>query len=149
MKRLLLLISTFTLLCSLSCKNDNKILIVEKNLNIVDSDSKLTESIGIETLGGVFTSLIQKESKIPIEISQVFSTASDNQDQIKISLFRGTDSIAKNNHFIGEYQVVNILPVPRGEPQIEIKIGVNDNFVWISAFDLKSKQNMNVVKNIQ
>ena len=82
-------------------------------------------SLGIETLGGVFTRLIEKNTKIPTKKSEVFSTASDNQTQVGIKVYQGEREMAAYNKFLGHFDLVGLPPAPRGRPQIEVTFDVD------------------------
>ena len=93
-------------------------------------------SLGIETLGGVFTRLISRNTTIPTRKSQVFSTAADGQTQVQISVFQGEREMAKDNKNLGQFQLVGIMPAPRGVPQIEVTFDIDANgIVHVSAKD--------------
>merc|ERR1712130_1078958 len=93
-------------------------------------------SLGIETLGGVFTRLIPRNSTIPTKKSQVFSTAADNQTQVGIKVFQGEREIAAHNKLLGSFELVGIPPAPRGVPQIEVAFDIDANgIVNVSAKD--------------
>lgn len=93
-------------------------------------------SLGIETLGGVFTRLIPRNSTIPTKKSQVFSTAADNQTQVGIKVFQGEREIAAHNKLLGQFELVGIPPAPRGIPQIEVTFDIDANgIVNVSAKD--------------
>jgi molecular chaperone DnaK len=93
-------------------------------------------SLGIETLGGVFTRLIPRNSTIPTKKSNVFSTAADNQTQVSIKVFQGEREIALNNKLLGEFELTGIPPAPRGIPQIEVTFDIDANgIVNVSARD--------------
>jgi molecular chaperone DnaK len=93
-------------------------------------------SLGIETLGGVFTRLIPRNSTIPTKKSQVFSTAADNQTQVGIKVYQGEREIAAHNKLLGQFELVGIPPAPRGVPQIEVTFDIDANgIVNVSAKD--------------
>merc|ERR1712196_562856 len=93
-------------------------------------------TIGIETLGGVFTPLIERYSTIPTKKSQVFSTAEDNQSAVTIRVFQGERKIATNNKLLGQFNLEGINPAPRGIPQIEVAFDVDANgILHVSAKD--------------
>ncbi|XP_047333606.1 heat shock 70 kDa protein, mitochondrial-like isoform X2 [Impatiens glandulifera] len=93
-------------------------------------------SLGIETLGGVFTRLINRNTTIPTKKSQVFSTAADNQTQVGIKVLQGEREIAADNKMLGEFELVGIPPSPRGMPQIEVTFDIDANgIVTVSAKD--------------
>jgi len=93
-------------------------------------------SLGIETLGGVFTRLIDKNTTIPTKKSQVFSTAEDNQSAVTIRVFQGEREMASNNKLLGQFDLVGIPPSPRGIPQIEVTFDIDANgIVNVSAKD--------------
>ncbi|MDD2433403.1 MAG: molecular chaperone DnaK, partial [Clostridia bacterium] len=94
-------------------------------------------SLGIETLGGVFTKLIERNTTIPTSKSQVFSTAADNQTSVEIHVLQGEREMAAYNKTLGRFQLTGIPPAPRGIPQIEVKFDIDANgIVNVSAKDL-------------
>ena len=94
-------------------------------------------SLGIETLGGVFTKLIERNTTIPTKKSQIFSTAADGQTSVDIRVFQGEREMAANNKLLGNFQLTGIPPAPRGIPQIEVTFDIDANgIVHVSAKDL-------------
>merc|ERR1712176_280548 len=105
-------------------------------------------SLGIETLGGVFTRLIPKNTAIPSKKSEVFSTAVDNQSQVGIKVYQGEREMAADNKYLGSFDLVGIPPAPRGRPQIEVTFDIDANgIVNVAAQDKGTgkKQNLQVV----
>ena len=93
-------------------------------------------SLGIETLGGVFTKLIERNTTIPVKKSQVFSTAADNQPAVGIMVYQGEREMAANNKLLGNFELVGITPAPRGLPQIEVTFDIDANgILHVSAKD--------------
>jgi molecular chaperone DnaK len=94
-------------------------------------------TLGIETLGGVFTPIVEKNTTIPTDKSKVFSTASDNQPSVEIHVLQGERKFAKDNKTLGRFQLVGIPPAPRGVPQIEVTFDIDVNgIVSVKAKDL-------------
>ncbi|MBI5111290.1 MAG: Hsp70 family protein, partial [Rhodovulum sp.] len=93
-------------------------------------------SLGIETLGGVFTRIIDRNTTIPTKKSQVFSTAEDNQNAVTIRVFQGEREMAADNKLLGQFDLMGIPPAPRGVPQIEVSFDIDANgIVNVSAKD--------------
>ena len=98
-------------------------------------------SLGIETLGGVFTKLIDRNTTIPVKKSQVFSTAADNQPEVDIHVLQGERQFAKDNKTLGRFSLTGIMPAPRGVPQIEVTFDIDANgIVHVSAKDLGTQK---------
>ena len=94
-------------------------------------------SLGIETMGGVFTKIIERNTTVPVKKSQVFSTAADNQPAVSIVVLQGERARAADNHKLGEFNLNDIPPAPRGVPQIEVTFDIDANgIVHVSAKDL-------------
>ncbi|GFY66397.1 stress-70 protein, mitochondrial [Trichonephila inaurata madagascariensis] len=103
-------------------------------------------SLGIETLGGVFTKLITKNTTIPTKKSQVFSTAADGQTQVEIKVFQGEREMANDNKLLGQFSLVGIPPAPRGIPQIEVTFDIDANgIVNVYAKDRATGKEQNIV----
>jgi len=94
-------------------------------------------SLGIETLGGIFTKIIEKNTTIPTKKSQIFSTATDNQPAVTIKVYQGEREMAADNKLLGLFELVGIPPAPRGVPQIEVSFDIDANgILHVSAKDL-------------
>src|SRR3990170_140829 len=95
-------------------------------------------SLGIETLGGIFTKLIERNTTIPTRKGQTFSTAQDNQNAVSIRVFQGEREMANNNKLLGQFDLLGIPPAPRGMPQIEVTFDIDANGIaHVSAKDLR------------
>ncbi|MBR6826462.1 MAG: Hsp70 family protein, partial [Oscillospiraceae bacterium] len=102
-------------------------------------------SLGLETLGGVFTRLIDRNTTIPIKKTQVFSTASDNQPSVEIHVLQGEREMAAYNKTLGKFHLDGIAPAPRGVPQIEVTFNIDANgIVNVSAKDLGTGKEQNI-----
>src|SRR5260221_1120124 len=94
-------------------------------------------ALGIETLGGVFTKLIERNANIPTRKSEIFSTAADNQPGVEVHVLQGERPLARDNKTIGKFQLTDIPPAPRGVPQIEVAFDIDANgILHVSAKDL-------------
>jgi molecular chaperone DnaK len=102
-------------------------------------------SLGIETLGGVFTKLIERNTTIPTRKSQIFSTAQDSQTAVSIRVFQGEREMAENNKLLGQFDLVGIPPAPRGVPQVEVAFDIDANgIVHVSAKDLGTQKEQSI-----
>ena len=102
-------------------------------------------SLGIETLGGVFTKLIERNTTIPVKKSQIFSTAVDNQPEVSIHVLQGERQFAKDNKTLGRFDLTGIMPAPRGVPQIEVTFDIDANgIVHVSAKDLGTNKSTDI-----
>ena len=102
-------------------------------------------TLGIETEGGVLTPIVERNTTIPVEKTQVFSTAADNQPAVTVKVFQGERKMAANNKVLGEFNLEGIPPAPRGVPQIEVKFDIDQNGILnVSAKDLGTQKEASV-----
>lgn len=102
-------------------------------------------SLGLETLGGVFTKLIERNTTIPVEKKQIFSTAADNQPGVEIHVLQGEREMAVDNKTLGRFLLEGILPAPRGVPQIEVTFSIDANGILnVKALDLGTKKEQKI-----
>ena len=102
-------------------------------------------SLGIETEGGLFTKLVERNTTVPTERKQVFSTAADNQTAVTVSVYQGERPMAKDNRLLGQFNLEGIAPAPRGAPQIELKFDIDANGILaVSAKDLGTNKEQTV-----
>jgi molecular chaperone DnaK len=102
-------------------------------------------SLGIETQGGVFTKLVERNTTVPTERKQTFSTAEDNQTAVTVRVFQGERPMANDNRLLGQFNLDGIPPAPRGMPQIEVKFDIDQNGILnVSAKDLGTSKEQSV-----
>jgi molecular chaperone DnaK len=105
-------------------------------------------SLGVETHGGLFAKLIQRNATIPTKATQVFTTVVDNQDTVEIHVLQGEREIAAENKSLGRFELVGVPPAPRGVPQIEVTFSIDSNgIVNVSARDLATNRSQSVQIN--
>ena len=103
-------------------------------------------SLGIETLGGVFNRIIERNTTIPTKKAQVYSTAADGQTQVSIRVFQGEREMANDNKFLGQFELVGIPPAPRGVPQIEVSFDIDANGIMkVSAKDQATGKDQSMI----
>jgi molecular chaperone DnaK len=102
-------------------------------------------SLGIETEGGIFTKLVERNTTIPTDKKNTFSTAADNQTAVTVSVYQGERPMARDNRLLGQFNLEGIPPAPRGTPQIEVKFDIDANGILnVSAKDLSSNKEQTV-----
>ena len=126
------------LLVALTCTATYAQVVVEARSPVVGTDDRLTENIGIETLGGVFTPLLTAGCLIPCLTFQTFSTADDNQTGIKLYLYRGDSKMVAQARRLGSFEIIGIPLAPRGKPNIRVSISVEDGNIIVRARDAQS-----------
>jgi molecular chaperone DnaK len=106
----------------------------------------MDETVGLETLGGVLTPLLQVGCKIPCATTQVFSTAADNQEQISIRLFRGSATMAADATPLGEFRIEGIPPKPRGQTQVDVRVAAEGRDLVLEANDVQTRRPYRLVR---
>jgi molecular chaperone DnaK len=102
-------------------------------------------SLGIETVGGIMTRLIERNQNIPVDRKQIFSTADDNQSAVTVKVYQGERDMAVDNRLLGQFNLEGIPPAPRGVPQIEVRFDIDANGILnVSAKDLGTGKEQNV-----
>jgi molecular chaperone DnaK len=141
--RTLLLILMLSLL-AFGCQKESRAPLVVEGATPIVGAGRTTEAFGIETLGGVFTPLIEPGTAVPCSLSEVFSTAADGQSQIMVAPFRGTNQMVASNHPLGRFQIVGIPSAPRGTPQVEVTFTITERQILISARDLTRNADLEI-----
>ena len=120
--------------------------IVEGPTPAVSDSGVLTQNFGIETLGGVFTYLIDRGCRVPCSISKTFPTAVDNQTEVKLLLYRGNAKLSKDATALGVYTVIGIPALPRAEPQVAVTFSVLRDKITVAAVDKKTNLPLVIAK---
>jgi len=128
-----------------SCSSPTSTVVVEENSPVVQGKF-LDENIGFESLGGILTPILKKGCKLPCEVSEVFSTADDNQNEISIKIVRGSDVMANKGKDLGLYKISGISPATRGKPRIEIIFKAIKGSILLSVHDKDNKSNLKLDK---
>jgi molecular chaperone DnaK (HSP70) len=128
-----------------SSSNPRSPVVVETHTPAI-ANGHVAETVGIETLGGVFTPLLTVGCKTPCISRETFSTAADNQDQITIGYFRGDAQLVTDAHFLGRYRLEGIPAMQRGEPQIEVVLTADGDQLTVEATDTRTKQPILVIR---
>ncbi len=112
----------------------------------VGPDGTVAAPVALETLGGVFTPLLETGCPIPCQKKEISSTASDNLDQVMVALYRGRVSMVRDATFHGRFQIKGIPPMKHGEPQIEVTVAVRGSDLVMEATDLQTSRPYKIVR---
>jgi molecular chaperone DnaK len=136
------------LMVLVACVNTGNVTKVSigSSTDIVGADKKLTESIGIEVIGGVFATLLEQGEEVPCYRTQVYSTGADKQTQVTLNLYKGNCELVKNCDFLGKYQISGFKEADRGKPIIQMVFGVDKDYIFISASDLVDNAKLKISK---
>ena len=145
MRPLLLLVTMF-FVGSVAISAGGTPIIVETRSPAVGADGRLVESVGLETIGGVFTPLLEVGCLLPCTSGQIFTTAADFQSQITISLFRGTAGVVAEVKPLGRFRVEGIPPMGRGLPQVSIVLSTSGNDLVLEARDASTREPYPIVR---
>lgn len=121
-----MLFSGLSLLSAASCSIDSSVVRVEERSPAIEG-GELVESIGIETLGGVFTPLLNRGESVPCQVTEVFATAADGQEQIELRLFRGTATLVRDASSLGRYEVSGLPKRDRGKVRVAVTLAVSSS----------------------
>ena len=127
-------------------RTDGTSIVVEPGSEAISQDGTLREPIGIETLGGVLTPLLAKGCKLPCAVSETFSTAEDDQDQILIHLFRGRAALSKSARSLGTFEISGIAPMARGEPRILVEFKADQGGITLKAADRHGESRLSLTR---
>ncbi len=127
------------------CSGPGSRVVVEAHSPAI-ADGRVTETVGLETLGGVLTPLLTVGCKTPCVSRETFSTAADNQEQITIGYYRGDAQLVIDAHFLGRYRLDGFPHMRRGEPQIEVILTAAGDQILVEATDTRSKQPIRVIR---
>ena len=141
--RTIIPIIAFSLL-AIGCHSQNRQAVVVEDSTPIVSAGSTTEALGIETLGGVFTPLINPDTAVPCSKSEIFSTAADGQSQIMVILFRGTNQLVASDHALGKFQVTGIPVAPRATPKIQVTFAITQRQILLSARDLTRRTDLEI-----
>ena len=111
-------------------------VVAEQASPAIGPKAALVESVGLETLGGVFTPLLEVGRAVPCETTQVFSTAADDQDQITITVYRGCGELVRDNHLVGRFRISDFPLAARGVPNIQVRFMATAHDLRILATDM-------------
>ncbi len=133
-----------TVLVALTCTASHAQVVVEAGSPAIGTDGRLTENVGIETLGGVFTALLPTGCAIPCSTVQTFSTADDNQAGIKLFIYRGKARMVAQARRLGSFEIIGIPLAPRGKPSVRVTISIENGNIVMEAVDALSGKRLEI-----